>query len=154
MMSAKYMQAALLLIAMIFIFLLYQLPTSVIDNKDVENQVNENFSIEKAIELVEGENPMEGIFMLRDIIDKNPENTDALYYLGVLSLQTAQYENAVKRFNQIISIDSSDKRAYLQLGFSNYYLGNYKTADSLFNIVMASGDSLLIKDLDFFLKSK
>ena len=59
-----------------------------------------------------------------------------------------------KRFNQIISIDSSDKRAYLQLGFSNYYLGNYKTADSLFNIVMASGDSLLIKDLDFFLKSK
>mgnify|MGYP006238093903 FL=1 len=118
MMSPKYTQAALLLIAVIFIFLLYQLPTSVIDNKDVENQVNENFSIEKAIELVEGENPMEGIFMLRDIIDKNPENTDALYYLGVLSLQTAQYENAVKRFNQIISIDSSDKRAYLQLGFS------------------------------------
>ena len=103
---------------------------------------------------MEGENPMEGIFMLRDIINKNPENTEALYYLGVLSLQTAQYENAAKRFNQIISIDSSDKRAYLQLGFSNYYLGNYKTADSLFNIVMASGDSLLIKDLDFFLKSK
>ena len=88
MMSAKYTQVALLLIAVIFIFLLYQLPTSVIDNKDVENQVNENFSIEKAIELVEGENPMEGIFMLRDIINKNPENTEALYYLGVLSLQT------------------------------------------------------------------
>ena len=154
MMSAKYTQVALLLIAVIFIFLLYQLPTSVIDNKDVEIQVNENFSIEKAIELVEGENPMEGIFMLRDIIDKNPENTDALYYLGVLSLQTAQYENAAKRFNQIISIDSSDKRAYLQLGFSNYYLSEYKTADSLFNIVMKSGDSLLIKNLDFFLKNK
>ena len=151
MMSAKYTQVALLLIAVIFIFLLYQLPTSVIDNKDVENQVNENFSIEKAIELVEGENPMEGIFMLRDIIDKNPENTDALYYLGVLSLQTAQYENSVKRFNQIISIDSSDKRAYLQLGISNYNLGNKEKADSLFNIIRNSEDKLLIEELDNFL---
>tara|TARA_A100000164_G_scaffold381953_1_gene436750 strand:- start:10993 stop:11454 length:462 start_codon:yes stop_codon:yes gene_type:complete len=153
-MSERYTQIILLIIAVTFIVLLYQLPTSVIDNKDVQNQVNENFSLERAIELVEGDNPMEGIFMLRDIIDKNPENTDALYYLGILSLKTAQYENAVKRFNQIIFIDSSDKRAYLQLGFSNYYLGKYKTADSLFNIVMESGDSLLIKNLDFFLKSK
>ncbi len=153
-MSEKNIQVLLLIIALIFIALTYQLPTLVIDNKDVQNQVNENFSIERAIELVEGDNPMEGIFMLRDIIDKNPENTDALYYLGVLSLQTSQYENAAKRFNQIISIDSSDKRAYLQLGFSNYYLSEYKTADSLFNIVMRSGDSLLIKDLDFFLKNK
>ena len=153
-MSEQNIQALFLIIALIFIALIYQLPTLVIDNKDVQNQVNENFSIERAIELVEGDNPMEGIFMLRDIIDKNPENTDALYYLGVLSLQTSQYENASKRFNQIISIDSSDKRAYLQLGFSNYYLSEYKTADSLFNIVMRSGDSLLIKDLDFFLKNK
>mgnify|MGYP005692595367 CR=1 FL=1 len=153
MMSTKYTQAALLLIAVIFIFLIYQLPTSVIDNKDVENQVNENFSIEKAIELVEGENPMEGIFMLRDIIDKNPENTDALYYLGVLSLQTAQYENAVKRFNQIISIDSSDKRAYLQLGISNHNLGNKEKADSLFNIIRNSEDKLLIEELDNFLNN-
>ncbi len=153
-MSEKNIQVLLLIIALIFIALIYQLPTLVIDNKDVQNQVNENFSIERAIELVEGDNPMEGIFMLRDIIDKNPENTDALYYLGVLSLQTSQYENASKRFNQIIAIDSSDKRAYLQLGFSKYYLSEYKTADSLFNIVMRSGDSLLIKDLDFFLKNK
>ena len=106
----------------------------------------------KALALIEGANPMEGVFMLRDIVENNPQDTEALYYLGVLSNQTGQYENAAKRFNQLITIDSSDKRAYLQLGFSNYYLGNYKTADSLFNIVMASGDSLLIKDLDFFLK--
>tara|TARA_Y200000002_G_scaffold305660_1_gene261440 strand:- start:53 stop:457 length:405 start_codon:yes stop_codon:yes gene_type:complete len=134
--------------------MLYQLPTSVIDNSEVENNVNENLSIDRAIELVEGENPMEGIFMLRDIIEREPENTDALYYLGVLSLKTSQYEKASQRFNQIITIDSSDKRAYLQLGFSSYYLGKYKAADSLFNFIVESGDSLLIKELDVFLKSK
>ncbi|MAR64834.1 MAG: hypothetical protein CMB83_02750 [Flammeovirgaceae bacterium] len=134
--------------------MLYQLPTSVIDNNEVENSVNENLSIDRAIELVEGENPMEGIFMLRDIIEREPENVDALYYLGVLSLKTSQYEKASQRFNQIITIDSSDKRAYLQLGFSSYYLGKYKAADSLFNFIVESGDSLLIKELDVFLKSK
>ena len=153
-MSTKRLQIIFFTLAILSTIMLYQLPTSVIDNSEVENNVNENLSIDRAIELVEGENPMEGIFMLRDIIEREPENIDALYYLGVLSLKTSQYEKASQRFNQIITIDSSDKRAYLQLGFSSYYLGKYKAADSLFNFIVESGDSLLIKELDVFLKSK
>ena len=153
-MSTKRLQIIFFTLAILSTIMLYQLPTSVIDNSEVENNVNENLSIDRAIELVEGENPMEGIFMLRDIIEREPENVDALYYLGVLSLKTSQYEKASQRFNQIITIDSSDKRAYLQLGFSSYYLGKYKAADSLFNFIVESGDSLLIKELDVFLKSK
>ena len=143
-MSTKRLQIIFFTVAILSTIMLYQLPTSVIDNSEVENNVNENLSIDRAIELVEGENPMEGIFMLRDIIEREPENVDALYYLGVLSLKTSQYEKASQRFNQIITIDSSDKRAYLQLGFSSYYLGKYKAADSLFNFIVESGDSLLI----------
>jgi tetratricopeptide (TPR) repeat protein len=153
-MSTKRLQIIFFTVAILSTIMLYQLPTSVIDNSEVENNVNENVSIDRAIELVEGKNPMEGIFMLRDIIEREPENIDALYYLGVLSLKTSQYEKASQRFNQIITIDSSDKRAYLQLGISSYYLGKYKTADSLFNFIIESGDSLLIKELDVFLKSK
>ena len=153
-MSTKRLQIIFFTVAILSTIMLYQLPTSVIDNSEVENNVNENVSIDRAIELVEGENPMEGIFMLRDIIEREPQNIDALYYLGVLSLNTSQYEKASQRFNQIITIDSSDKRAYLQLGISSYYLGKYKTADSLFNFIIESGDSLLIKELDVFLKSK
>ena len=153
-MKAYQIQLILVLSGLIIIYLLFKLPTSVMEIEKVEEKVNQTTSISTAMDLIRGENPMEGIFMLREILEKDPKNKEALYNLGVLSIQTAQYQNAVNRFNQIIAIDSSDKRAYLQLGFSNYYLGNYKTADSLFNIVMASGDSLLIKDLDFFLKSK
>ena len=153
-MKAYQIQLLLVLSGLMLIYLLFQLPTSVMEIEKVEEKVNQTTSISTAMDLIRGENPMEGIFMLREILEKDPKNKEALYNLGVLSIQTAQYQNAVNRFNQIISIDSSDKRAYLQLGFSNYYLGNYETADSLFNIVMASGDSLLIKDLDFFLKSK
>ena len=85
------------------------------------------------------------------IPQNNPKDTEALYYLGVLSNQTGQYQNASERFNQLIAIDSSDKRAYLQLGISSYNLGKTYIADSLFSIVRDSKDELLIKELDNFL---
>ena len=115
-------QGGLLLLAILLIVLMYQFPKSVVENEVTKNKVIETTSIEAAVSLLEGDNPMEGIFMLRDIVTKNPKHTQALYYLGDLSLQTGQYENAIKRFNQVLSVDSSDKRAYLQLGISYYGL--------------------------------
>tara|TARA_B100000963_G_C22097810_1_gene439325 strand:- start:262 stop:537 length:276 start_codon:yes stop_codon:yes gene_type:complete len=91
--------------------------------------------------------------MLREILEKDPKNKEALYNLGVLSIQTAQYQNAVNRFNQIIAIDSSDKRAYLQLGISHYYLENFNLSDSIFKNIKESNDSLLINELNIFLSN-
>lgn len=150
-MSSKLLQLLILTSALCLIYVFYQLPTSVIENKNSKEEMQKAVSVEQALSLIEGANPMEGIFMLRDIIENNPKDTEALYYLGVLSNQTGQYENAAERFNQLITIDSSDKRAYLQLGISNYQLGNVEIADSLFNIIRESNDQLLIKDLDNFL---
>jgi len=135
------------------IYLLFQLPTSVMEIEKVEEKVNQTTSISTAMDLIRGENPMEGIFMLREILEKDPKNKEALYNLGVLSIQTAQYQNAVNRFNQIIAIDSSDKRAYLQLGISHYYLENFNLSDSIFKNIKESNDSLLINELNIFLSN-
>ena len=150
-MNTKAVQFIIIIISFVCIFLIYQLPTSVLENKTSQDEIQNVVSVERALTLIQGSNPMEGIFMFREILQEDPKNTDALYYLGLLSNQTGQYENAVERFNQLISIDSSDKRAYLQLGISNYQLGNIEIADSLFNIIRESNDLLLIKDLDNFL---
>jgi len=150
-MNTKTVQLIIIIISFISIFLVYQLPTAVLENKTSQDEIQNTVSVERALTLIQGSNPMEGIFMFREILQEDPKNTDALYYLGLLSNQTGQYENAVERFNQLISIDSSDKRAYLQLGISNYQLGNIEIADSLFNIIRESNDLLLIKDLDNFL---
>ena len=150
-MNTKVVQFIIIIISFVCIFLIYQLPTSVLENKTSQDDIQNVVSVERALTLIQGSNPMEGIFMFREILQEDPKNTDALYYLGLLSNQTGQYENAVERFNQLISIDSSDKRAYLQLGISNYQLGNVEIADSLFNIIRESNDRLLIKDLDNFL---
>jgi outer membrane protein len=151
-MKTRQQQGIIFIIAFALIFLLYQLPKNVVESDDVQgNVVAKTTSIESAVSLLESSNPMEGIFMLRDIVEKDPKNTEAIYYLGDLSLQTGQYENAIKRFNQILSIDSSDKKAYLQLGISYYGLNDYNKADSLFQIVRDLNDSTLIKDLNIFL---
>ena len=150
-MNTKAVQFIIIIISFVCVFLIYQLPTSVLENKTSQDDIQNVVSVERALTLIQGSNPMEGIFMFREILQEDPKNTDALYYLGLLSNQTGQYENAVERFNQLISIDSSDKRAYLQLGISNYQLGNVEIADSLFNIIRESNDRLLIKDLDNFL---
>ncbi|MBE98073.1 MAG: hypothetical protein CMB91_03395 [Flammeovirgaceae bacterium] len=150
-MSTKQIQFFILTIALVSIFLLYQLPTSVLENKESEEEIKNVVSVERALKLIEGSNPMEGVFMFREILQNEPKNTEALYYLGLLSNNTGQYSNAIERFNQLITIDSSDKRAYLQLGISNYQIGNKEVADSLFNIVRGSNDMLLIKELELFL---
>ena len=150
-MSSKSLQLLIITLSIGLIYFFYQLPTSVIENKNSKEEIQKAVSVEQALSLIEGANPMEGIFMLRDIVENNPKDTEALYYLGILSNQTGQYKNAVERFNQLITIDSSDKRAYLQLGISNYNLGNKEKADSLFNIIRNSEDKLLIEELDNFL---
>ena len=150
-MSTKQIQFFIITIALVSIYLLYQLPTSVLENKESEEEINNVVSVERALKLIEGSNPMEGVFMFREILQNEPKNTEALYYLGLLSNNTGQYSNAIERFNQLITIDSSDKRAYLQLGISNYQIGNKEVADSLFNIVRGSNDMLLIKELELFL---
>ena len=150
-MNPKSLQLLILTLSLTFIYVLYQLPTSVIENKNSKEEIQKAVSVEQALSLIEGANPMEGVFMLRDIVENNPKDTEALYYLGMLSNQTGQYKNAAERFNQLIAIDSSDKRAYLQLGISNYNLGDKEKADSLFNIIRNSNDELLIKELDNFL---
>lgn len=152
-MRTKITQILIIIGAVILVYFLFQLPTSVLETTNAQENINKTNSIESALEFLEGNNPMEGVFMLREILEKEPKNTQALYYLGVLSIQTAQYENAINRFNQIIAIDSSDKKAYLQLGISNYYLERYNIADSMFNKVKASGDSLLVNELNIFLNN-
>ena len=152
-MGSKKLQLLILTVSFGLIYFIYQLPTSVIENKTSKEEIQKAVSVDQALSLIEGPNPMEGVFMLRNILENNPENTEALYYLGVLSNQTGQYQNALERFNQLIAIDSSDKRAYFQLGISNYNLGNKKKADSLFNIIRKSKEELLVKELDDFLNN-
>jgi len=78
----------------------------------------------------QGERPMEGILKLREILENDPTNIDAAYQLGLFSIQSGQYENAIKRFGQVTEQDASGKYidAHVYLGKVHTELGDKKSA--------------------------
>ena len=139
----------------VLIFLFYNLPKDVVGAKEKElDSSSMDNSIENALMLINSNNPMEGVFMLRKILEKEPENKEALFHLGILSIKSKQFTKAIERFNQLLIIDSLDKRAYLHLGISNFELGKTKEADFFFNKVVESRDALLIEQLNLFMNKK
>ena len=52
-----------------------------------------------------GEQPMQGVQLLREVISTDPNNEKALFNLGILSIQSGQYDKAVDRFRHLIEVN-------------------------------------------------
>ncbi len=101
----------------VLVFLLPKHSSTTTEKEEVVLGNNLDAKLDSAVALVQGgKAPMQGIFMLREVLEEDPENIKALQYLGVFSIQSGQYENAVKRFEQVLSLDSSIIDAYYYLG--------------------------------------
>lgn len=70
---------------------------------DKDSSSNIDGEIDEALELTESEAPMQGIMKLKEIADENPDNRRVFMELGSMSLQTGQFENAVKRFEHVLN---------------------------------------------------
>merc|ERR1712146_543571 len=64
------------------------------DNLDVKHNV--------ALTYVAGPSPMQGIMMLREIIEEDPSNEKALMSMGRMSINTGQFENGIERFQSLV----------------------------------------------------
>ncbi len=76
-----------------------------------------------AMTYVAGENPMQGISLLRDILAENPAHEQTLFNLGMLAVQSGQYDRAVERFRQLIAINDAHVQGRFFLGVSYKELG-------------------------------
>jgi len=81
-----------------------------------------------AMTFVNTENPMQGILMLREVIDTDPTNELALFNLGILSMRSNQYSKAADRFKQILTNNPSNTKAKFYLGLTLVELGNKEEA--------------------------
>jgi cytochrome c-type biogenesis protein CcmH/NrfG len=91
-----------------------------------------------ALTYVSGPTPMQGIKLLRDVVAADPENQEALYQLGILSLQSGQYDKAVGRFVQILAKHPEDTKARFYLGLAYKELGQPAKARQELERVQAS----------------
>jgi tetratricopeptide (TPR) repeat protein len=71
-----------------------------------------------AMTYVNTENPMQGILMLREVIDTDPTNELALFNLGILSMRSNQYSKAADRFRQILTNNPANTKAKFYLGLT------------------------------------
>lgn len=65
----------------------------------------EDAKIELGLAYIESRQPgrsMQGISKLVEVVDSNPNNTEALMYLGGFSMDTGQYDKAEKRYRQVL----------------------------------------------------
>lgn len=73
--------------------------------------------------------PMKGILMLRDLLDKNPEDVGVLTQLGVLSIRTGQYEKAVERLGKAFSVQPENKQVLRLLASAYRGMGDISNAE-------------------------
>jgi len=81
-----------------------------------------------AMTYVNTENPMQGILMLREVLDTDPTNELALFNLGILSMRSNQYAKASDRFKQILTNNPNNTKAKFYLGLTLVELGNKEEA--------------------------
>jgi len=67
--------------------------------------------------------PMQGITMLREVVEKDPKNFKANMNLGVFALKSGQFDKAVIRFNDIITHIKATPEAYFYLATAYENLG-------------------------------
>lgn len=77
----------------------------------------DSLKLQQGIELVNGPNPMEGITLLRELIQKDSTNVDAQYYLGLFSVKSGQLDKAEQRFETVLALRPDDIRYQVEVGY-------------------------------------
>jgi len=80
-----------------------------------------------------GEAPMQGINLLREIITTDPDNEKALFNLGILSIQSGQYDKAVERFQHLTQVNPKHVQGNFYLAVSLAETGQKEEAKQVFN---------------------
>jgi cytochrome c-type biogenesis protein CcmH/NrfG len=149
-------KVVLILGAMICVVVLYLLPTP--NSKFREVTINTGAAAEsststpeekvaKALEIIQGGGaPMQGIQLLLEVIETEPNNIEALYYLGDFSMKTGQYQKAEERFSRLVKIQPTNDRFWYMLAQSQEMGGNSSSAIESYKSFLNYGkDSIIVE---------
>ena len=84
--------------------------------------------------------PMEGIKILREVLEKDENNELALFNLGLLSIQSSQFALAEERFEKLVGLDPEHLQAQFFLGVSYFEQGKKQEAKTQFELVKKMDD--------------
>ncbi len=107
----------------------------------------------EAVALVNGQDPMRGIMMLREILEEDSSNVEAHWNLGLFSVQSGQYDKALDRFKKVLELDPENHPdAWFYLGRTYATLdSNAQAVASLKKYRTLTQDTAIINGVDRFL---
>jgi tetratricopeptide (TPR) repeat protein len=118
-------QVLVLLAAVMVTVLLMMVPRMPAGARQASRPDPSAVKLAEAVALVNGQEPMRGIMMLREIVQEDPDNAEAHWQLGLFSVQSGQYDKALERFKRVLELSPD--------GYPDawFYLGRtYATLDS------------------------
>lgn len=105
-----------------------------------------------AMTYVSSSNPMQGITMLRDILEQDPQNEDGLFNMGILSMQSGQYTRAVERFEELIKYHPDNLQGQFYLGVSYFESKEKNKAKAQFEAVKKmTEDPMILSSIQSYL---
>ena len=122
-----------------------------------ENVLNEPENLEAKTKLamtyLTSSNPMQGIMMLREVLAVDPENELALFNMGMLSVQSGQYDLAAERLEQLLAINPNHIQGQLLLGVAYMNSGEKEKARLQFEKVREMDEDPAVQaTVDSYLK--
>jgi predicted Zn-dependent protease len=106
-----------------------------------ENSSLLNVKSKLAMTYVVGSNPMQGIMMLREVLEEDPNNELAVYNMGMLAINSGQLNKAIERFEKLKILDPENPEAHFYLGYCFFELGKKESAKVYFQKVLELGIS-------------
>lgn len=119
------------------------------------NEQPERYDLRNKIAMtyISSANPMQGIVMLREILEEDPANEMAISNLGTLSIQSGQFEKAREYFEQLVGINPQNLQAQFYLGLSYYNLNEKDKARKQFELVKSiEEDPAVIATVEGYLR--
>lgn len=106
-----------------------------------------------AMTYVSSSNPMQGITMLREVLDQDPTNEDGLFNMGVLSLQSGQYDRASERFQELVKYHPENLQGQFYLGVSYFESKEKNKAKAQFELVRSmTQDPMILESIRTYLE--
>jgi uncharacterized protein HemY len=147
--SKKIKQLTVVVLVLVLGVILFNMPIVPSSKLEIVNKesTKDEQRLAQAIAMVQGEKPMQGITILREMLQENPENVDVIWHLGHFSIQSGQYEKAIERFKQIVALDVEHYAdAYFYLGRTYATLNDSANAIASFERYQTLISDTIVKD--------
>lgn len=88
-----------------------------------------------AMTYLSSKSPMQGILMIREVLEEDPNNEFALFNMGMLSIQSQQFDRAIEYMTRLIGLNPEHVQGQLLLGVAYMSKGEKEKARTQFEKV-------------------